>query len=204
MLNLTLCTLLLLILLLLTRPGNHTCALARYARRVMAVEINPGLCAAANENLGRNGISNAEVLVGDSHAFAKQVLKWGSYELRRKSCEVVTYTFGAVLVDPPRCGLDSNTSRLVRRYDHIIYISCNPVALMRDLAIICAPDTSDTPVDGTAADNIAGGTAAGTAETADTPRADEGARHVIERFAIFDHFAYTNHLECGVYLRRVR
>ena len=28
-------------------------------------------------------------------------------------------------------------------------------------------------------------------------------RHVIQRFAIFDHFAYTEHLECGVYLRKV-
>jgi tRNA/tmRNA/rRNA uracil-C5-methylase (TrmA/RlmC/RlmD family) len=99
----------------------------------MAVEINPGLCAAAKENLRRNGISNAEVIVGDSHAFARQVLKWGSYELRRKGSEVVTYSFGAVLVDPPRCGLDSNTSRLVRR--------CVPTILF---PAACPPHSSRT------------------------------------------------------------
>jgi tRNA/tmRNA/rRNA uracil-C5-methylase (TrmA/RlmC/RlmD family) len=43
------------------------------------------------------------------------------------------FSFGAVLVDPPRCGLDSLTLSLVANYDHIIYISCCPESLMRDL-----------------------------------------------------------------------
>ena len=36
------------------------------------------------------------------------------------------YAFGAVLVDPPRAGLDATTLDLVAGYDHIVYISCNP------------------------------------------------------------------------------
>jgi tRNA/tmRNA/rRNA uracil-C5-methylase (TrmA/RlmC/RlmD family) len=43
------------------------------------------------------------------------------------------FNFGAVLVDPPRCGLDSLTLSLVASYDHVIYISCCPDSLMRDL-----------------------------------------------------------------------
>lgn len=41
--------------------------------------------------------------------------------------------FQAVLVDPPRCGLDATTLALVGEFEYIIYISCNPVALQRDL-----------------------------------------------------------------------
>jgi hypothetical protein len=33
---------------------------------------------------------------------------------------------GTVLVDPPRAGLDGATVELLRRFDHVIYVSCNP------------------------------------------------------------------------------
>jgi hypothetical protein len=46
------------------------------------------------------------------------------------------YSFSTVLVDPPRSGLDATTRRLVCNYDHIIYISCNPEALRRDLETV--------------------------------------------------------------------
>lgn len=41
--------------------------------------------------------------------------------------------FSAVLVDPPRAGLDATTLASVKKYRHILYISCNPDALERDL-----------------------------------------------------------------------
>ncbi len=37
------------------------------------------------------------------------------------------------MVDPPRAGLDPKTTELVKQYEHIIYISCNPDTLVRDL-----------------------------------------------------------------------
>ena len=154
--------------------GNHTCALAQFAKRVMAVEINPGLVAAAKENLVANQITNAHVLVADSHKFADTVLRRGTFVIKKMGRdgeegeegeeEDITFNFGAVLVDPPRCGLDTKTVKLVAKYDHILYISCNPDALFRDLK--CLSKT-----------------------------------HRIDRFAIFDHFAWTDHLESGVYLR---
>lgn len=72
-----------------------------------------------------------------------------------------------ILVDPPRCGLDADTLRLVSYFDHVLYISCNPEALL---------------------DNLQRG---GLLQT-----------HAMVRSAIFDHFAYTPHLECAVLLRR--
>ncbi|HIE44686.1 MAG TPA: hypothetical protein EYP87_00590, partial [Flavobacteriaceae bacterium] len=38
-----------------------------------------------------------------------------------------------VLVDPPRAGLDIGTIELIANIKHIIYISCNPETLARDL-----------------------------------------------------------------------
>lgn len=37
------------------------------------------------------------------------------------------------VVDPPRAGLDATTRTLVTRYSHLLYISCNPDALERDM-----------------------------------------------------------------------
>jgi tRNA/tmRNA/rRNA uracil-C5-methylase (TrmA/RlmC/RlmD family) len=38
-----------------------------------------------------------------------------------------------LLVDPPRAGLDAPTLQICRRFDHILYISCNPNALHQNL-----------------------------------------------------------------------
>ncbi|OZA17473.1 MAG: hypothetical protein B7X85_05060 [Thiotrichales bacterium 17-46-47] len=39
-----------------------------------------------------------------------------------------------MLVDPPRAGLDELTRALTQRFDIIVYISCNPETLARDIA----------------------------------------------------------------------
>ena len=46
------------------------------------------------------------------------------------------YRFSTVFVDPPRAGLDPATRALVGRFDRILYVSCNPSALARDLAAL--------------------------------------------------------------------
>lgn len=48
-----------------------------------------------------------------------------------------TVVFDMVLVDPPRCGLDEQTRAMIKLYDYIVYISCNPVALRDDLESVC-------------------------------------------------------------------
>ncbi len=37
------------------------------------------------------------------------------------------------MVDPPRAGLDIDTIKLISNIENIIYISCNPETLARDL-----------------------------------------------------------------------
>lgn len=50
-----------------------------------------------------------------------------------KAEPLYVFEFCTVLVDPPRCGLDALTLSLVANYEHILYISCCPDSLMRDL-----------------------------------------------------------------------
>lgn len=109
--------------------GNHTVALSVFARYVVAVEINRLLCEAAESNLKTNCISNVDIVSCDSQKFASHILRKMTY--MRKNGEECH--FSGVLVDPPRAGLDSTTLRLVKGYQDIIYISCNPDALARDL-----------------------------------------------------------------------
>jgi tRNA (uracil-5-)-methyltransferase len=55
-------------------------------------------------------------------------------EFRRlQSVDLDSYDFSCVLVDPPRAGLDSDTIELISKIEHIVYISCNPQTLARDL-----------------------------------------------------------------------
>ena len=76
-----------------------------------------------------NNVTNVSIIPCDSEKFARNILQKKKYVNRNG----VEYKFGGVLVDPPRCGLDSITRHLVTNYDDIIYISCNPDALARDL-----------------------------------------------------------------------
>ena len=52
-----------------------------------------------------------------------------------------TYNFNSVLCDPPRQGLDDDTIRLVSAYGHIIYISCNPEALLANMEKLSSTHT---------------------------------------------------------------
>jgi len=48
------------------------------------------------------------------------------------------YSFSTVFVDPPRAGLDAETLELVRGFEHILYISCNPQTLQENVLALQA------------------------------------------------------------------
>lgn len=107
---------------------SHKLSLAAYCRKLLAVELNPSLCLAAEKNLQLNGIHNVKILNCASEKIAKKIL----YNKKYKD-GTGEYSFSTVLVDPPRCGLDVTTCSLICEYEYIIYVSCNPIALLRDL-----------------------------------------------------------------------
>ena len=85
---------------------------------VTGIEINESAVASAAKNAAENGIGNAEFLCGDAGAYPQR--------LRDLSCCVV---------DPPRAGLSDRTAALLleARPDRIVYVSCNPETLARDI-----------------------------------------------------------------------
>lgn len=144
--------------------GNFTTAVAPNFRRVVATEVSKSAVSAAKKNFEANNIENVFVARMRSEEFTEGWKKGTEYKRLEgsglKECE-----FKTLLVDPPRAGLDPETQKLMKDFDTILYISCNPETLKRDY------DTA----------------------------ADE---YSIERFAMFDQFPYTHHVECGLLLRR--
>ncbi len=83
--------------------------------RVYGIEISEESVAGARENAARNGIANAEFLVGDVAASVRPLLERAPRP-------------GVAFVDPPRSGL---TPKAVRRVlelapARLVYVSCNP------------------------------------------------------------------------------
>lgn len=112
--------------------GNFTLPLSTRVRKVLATEISKTSVNAALANLDDNGIDNIE-LVRLSAEELTQALN-GTREFRRlANIELDDYNFGTVFVDPPRAGMDPDTCELVRRFDRILYISCNPETLAENI-----------------------------------------------------------------------
>jgi tRNA (uracil-5-)-methyltransferase len=55
---------------------------------------------------------------------------------RLKDINLNSYNFHTIFLDPPRAGVDSETLKLAQEFEQIIYISCNPETLKRDLDIL--------------------------------------------------------------------
>lgn len=105
--------------------GTISFWLAGLADRVIAVEDNPQAVANGRENLALNDICNVEFYEGTAEsAFAKFV------ELGLRP--------DLVVLDPPRKGASKDVleSLLKLAPPHIIYVSCNPATLARDLRIL--------------------------------------------------------------------
>lgn len=113
--------------------GNFTLPLSTRVRRVLATEISKSSVNAALANLADNGIDNIE-LVRLSAEELTQALNEVRPFRRLAGIDLKGYDFGSVFVDPPRAGMDPDTCELTRRFERILYISCNPETLAANLA----------------------------------------------------------------------
>ncbi len=113
--------------------GNFTLPLATRVRRVLATEISKTSVNAALANIADNGIDNIE-LVRLSAEELTQALNEVRPFRRLADIDLKSYDFGSVFVDPPRAGMDPDTCELTRRFERILYISCNPETLAQNIA----------------------------------------------------------------------
>jgi tRNA (uracil-5-)-methyltransferase len=154
--------------------GNFTIALAPNFNRVLATEIAKSSVRAAHKNLVDNDIDNV-AMVRMSSAEISTALSGGREFRRLRDVPLDEYRFSTLLVDPPRSGLDEVTLELAKRFDNILYISCNPQTLRANIAALQSNS--------------------GQANS-------QQASHRIAALALFDQFPYTHHLECGVLLKK--
>jgi tRNA (uracil-5-)-methyltransferase len=112
--------------------GNFTLPLSKYFNRVLATEISKRSIYAAKENCVLNDVKNIEFIRLASEEMTQALNKEREFR-RLADIDLDSYNFSTVLVDPPRAGLDIDTIKLIQNIDNIIYISCNPETLARDL-----------------------------------------------------------------------
>ena len=113
--------------------GNFTLPLATRVPKVLATEISKSSVNAALANLDDNGIDNVS-LVRLSAEELTQALNEVRPFRRLAGIDLKSYSFGSVFVDPPRAGMDPDTCELTRRFERILYISCNPETLAANIA----------------------------------------------------------------------
>ena len=104
--------------------GTISLFMSKFAKKVYGIEIVDEAVEMAKENASLNKVDNVEFIAGD----VEEVL--GNLLYKRKIIPNV------VMVDPPRKGLDSKSIQniLEIKPKKVIYISCNPATLVRDLA----------------------------------------------------------------------
>jgi 23S rRNA (uracil1939-C5)-methyltransferase len=103
--------------------------LSRAAKKVIGIESLPEAVQNARRNAELNGVSNCEFIQGE----AKVVLR--DFEQNKTIPDLV-------VIDPPRAGLHPRVikSLLSMKPQKIVYVSCNPTTLARDLTVFCRQD----------------------------------------------------------------
>ena len=145
--------------------GNFTIPLSTKFRKVLATEISKTSIKSALRNCKLNDISTISFIRMSAEEFVQGLNKVRTFN-RLKDINLDDYQFDTIFMDPPRSGLDDTTRVLAKDFPNIIYISCNPETLHRDLEELTKT-------------------------------------HEIVRFALFDQFAFTNHIESGVILKKL-
>ena len=103
--------------------GSITLQLAKEAGWVLGIESHPAAIQDAIVNAQLNNITNVEFIAGQVEAVLPSWLERG-------------LTIDLVVLDPPRKGCDPHALAALKELspDRIIYVSCNPATLARDLA----------------------------------------------------------------------
>jgi 23S rRNA (uracil1939-C5)-methyltransferase len=102
--------------------GAISLLLARRARRVIGVEVAPAAVADAERNARANGIDNCAFLDGEVRHALPALMRQG-------------VRADVVVADPPRAGFHPKALAALAALapDRLVYVSCNPSTLARDL-----------------------------------------------------------------------
>ncbi len=106
--------------------GTGTIAqlMAPVAKKVVGVEIVEEAVEAAKENAALNGLSNCTFIAGDVLEVLQDLPDLPDF----------------IILDPPRDGIHPKALRRILSYGvrHLVYVSCKPTSLVRDLEAFLA------------------------------------------------------------------
>ena len=104
--------------------GTISLFMSKFAKKVYGVEIVEEAIVAAKENAKMNNVDNTEFIAGDVEKVLDELVN------------VKQIMPDIIMVDPPRRGLDNTSIENIKkvRPKKVVYISCNPATLVRDLA----------------------------------------------------------------------
>ena len=104
--------------------GTISLFMSKYAKKVYGIEIVEEAIEMAEENAKLNEVNNTEFIAGDVEEVLTDLI-----ENRNVKPDII-------MVDPPRKGLDDTSIKNILNTSpkKVVYISCNPATLMRDLA----------------------------------------------------------------------
>lgn len=108
--------------------GMTTLLLAQQGYQMTGMEYNHEAIQFAQENAAANHIKNAHFMQGDVEKLLPRWLKMHQASL--------------ILTNPPRQGMSKGVVQalLKAQAEHLIYVSCMPSTLARDLSLLCAKD----------------------------------------------------------------
>lgn len=102
--------------------GTISLFLAKHSKKVYGIEIVEDAVEDARKNAKLNGIQNAEFIVGAAERIVPDMVRNGIRP-------------DVVVLDPPRKGCDRELLEAIAKVEpsRIVYVSCNPATLARDL-----------------------------------------------------------------------
>lgn len=105
--------------------GTISLYMAREAKKVYGIEIVAPAIEDAKINAKENGLTNAEFICGDAAVELPKLLATGVQP-------------DVIMVDPPRAGCEEKVlaAMVSVQPERIVYVSCNPASLARDLAYL--------------------------------------------------------------------
>ncbi len=111
------------ILDLYSGTGTITMMLSKKAKKVIGIEVVKDAVKDAKNNLVLNNINNVDFICG---------------KVEDKINTLKKYNIDIIVMDPPRSGSDKKSLKTLLELNpkKIIYISCNPVTLARDINIL--------------------------------------------------------------------
>ena len=166
--------------------GSISLALAQQAKKVIGIEIVKSACVHAAANARLNGLSNVEFHCGAAGELFPRLFAQGLLA-------------DVVVVDPPRKGLDEQTIRTILQMGapKVLYISCDPGSLARDLAKLTAQKPEEQQGQGTVQGAAAG---PGRGQTQGTV---QGPAYRIECLQPVDMFPFSEHTETVAFLSKL-